>query len=64
MRFWGRIWLEDHLPQASAVTQVHKHDPPMVSPAVHPTAQDSFLSHMFWSQGAAIVSATQTPERV
>jgi hypothetical protein len=49
MRFWSRIWLEDHLRQTRTVTQIHKHDPPMVSPAVHPTAQDSFLSHMLRS---------------
>jgi hypothetical protein len=36
----------------------------MVSPAVYPPAQDSFLSHMFRSQGAAIMGTTQTPERV
>ena len=46
VRYRRRVWLENHLRQARAVTQVHKHHPPMVSPAVHPATEDRFLAHV------------------
>ena len=46
VRNWRRVWFEHHLCQARAIPQIHKHHPPVVSPAVHPAAEDSFLSHM------------------